>query len=498
MGQNAKKPAPVHKVDTKERIKKILSTIFVAVLSFALILLFVASDVLQTRGGAGQDAVASINGTEISRLHAGIRSRVDQIQKRSKEMKYSEALRYAVYQYIQSELLRLEAGKAGIKVGDPTMETLIRDMVAQGNMTVEQYAGSYSSRERFSIEENLRQNFLLDAIRGDIMSAFRASHLEMTLGEELKRRKIALEIATLDLTRLDPVNDTLLKAYHDGNKADLREVFLPTLISVATAADAATLAAKLKAEDMKTIAAKAEIHGVKLLQVRSLGWLFAAAIPPELSTPLTTLAPGTFSKPVAVSGMQVILFLESRKATPDFAALDKDGKQALTDLYRQRHADTLQASAEKGATDRLEQLRRLVTDGKQPLPAAAARLGLTSYVTGLFGYAEAPDKALPRLAEDHLFQAAAFAAEKGELSGIIKSGSTWLVFRVTDVRTTPDPFEKLKNKNLPDKEKKELAALYQKAILDASRLNADQAAQDWIGALSRKYNVKVYNKAFNQ
>jgi len=492
MAKGKKTPPPVHKASTKERLKRIVSSIFVALLSFALVLLFVTSDLLQM-SGTDTSAIASIDGKELSRHDPTIKHYVRVLQDRDKKISYQEALRRACGRYIRHAILLLAAKDSGIQTSDGTIDALARSYALQQKTTLAALANSLSRRELLSLEQSLTESFLRASIAADMASTGRATHLELSLNEGLKRRKVALEVAIINLAALQDVSDATLKSYYDRNKNELSEIYHPISITVDTQADAEKLLKSITPADMNTIQARVVVHGVKV-NPYDLGWFFPLGQNTAFQKAITSTKAGAFSSPVPVNDRRVIFFIKERKAIKAYTDLGQEGLQALKDLYRSNNSATMHLKAEKRATSITRQLTSMITDKKMPLTAAAATLGLKSVKTGLFSFQETAAPALAALAHDPAFQAAALSLQKGALSGVIKSDDNWYLLRAVAVKMLPNKFKKLQDKKLADKIKKPLVALYRKAIITLSKENTELTYRDWLISLARKYDVRVYDQ----
>ena len=489
MATGKKNQPVVHKLDTRERMKKIISSIFVALLSFALVLLFVASDLLKMSGG-GKLTIASINGKDLSRMDPKIQNIVKLIQDKDKKTTYAEALRQARGEYIRQSILLLAAREGGISAGEKTIIALTRSYARANNTTITAIASRASRRGLLALEKYLVERFLRTSVSSDMMQAGRATHLELSLTEGLNRRKVALTAAVINLNAYKTVSDATLKDYYGRNKQQLSTVYHPISITVDSRADAEKLLKSIKAEDMKTIQAQAVVHGVKV-NPYDAGWIFPLGQNASFYNALRETKTGGFTKAIPFNGRQVIFFLKEKKTVSDFASLGQEGLQALNMLYRDNNSAAINLDAEKKADAVAAQLKAMIRNKKLSLTQAAAKLGLKTVKAPLFGFSDKTPASLALPARTPDFTAAAFSLAKGAVSQTIKSGDTWYLLQATDVKMLPDRFKKLRDKKLDKKTKKVLVAAYRKAIIDLSKQNSWIAYRDWMYSLYNKYDVRV-------
>ncbi len=199
MSSQKKQVTTINKKNNPRNLKKIFSTIFVSLLSVAIIFMFVFSGFTKSQRGSTR-ALAIVNGTDINHNNPDFISYIKRIESKYKKIKNETVVKIALKQVIEDKLLLKAAEDNNIKVSRDLHKRILYDWQKQVGIKPFQFAARPRSYRK-SVEKQLKNDYKMNAIKTDLALTVKSSLVFALLQDKMNNLKISGYIVSLPLDK---------------------------------------------------------------------------------------------------------------------------------------------------------------------------------------------------------------------------------------------------------------------------------------------------------
>jgi len=199
MSSHKKEVKTINKKNNPKDFKKIFSTIFVSLLSIAIIFMFVFSGFTKSMRNS-KTALATVDGFSIKRNNQNLINYMKRIEKKYRTMKNENVVRIALQQVIEDKLLLKAASDNNINVSKDLHKKILYSWQKQVGIKPFQFAARPRYYRR-SVETQLKNDYKITAIRTDLSLAVKSSLIFALLQDKIGTLKATGYLISLPIDK---------------------------------------------------------------------------------------------------------------------------------------------------------------------------------------------------------------------------------------------------------------------------------------------------------